>query len=521
MAAVTTPKFKSKEFKQALAALKGVYDSHSLGITLVDALDRRAAEQIYSRFAQAGRGVRVAGVGKEQLADKITEAFFRAEDVAYPVLRELDRAAKKERSIVASIPTDQAPARVRSYRAISLKRERAKFIWALARDPRPELVALATEMITQHFAEQAQLETTKRVLAGEEEGSALEQVELAKRLKEQAEHLREAATQAKSLRDKVEELEAERAQLLVKIGRSERGLRQEVQARQSAEDQLKVALREQASSTADLEAAVEAEKKEAERSAYIEELERKLRRVSKLASASKSLSSAQEALEASEHQRKQAERAWERERQALADEQSQLQSSQAKLQDDLQQCREELHQARQRVATLEPLVPEVGPDGEAKGVAVLLDQANLAATAYSLHRRKVDFGAVLSEVRGGRQLSRALAFVVDNGGVNFGGFCDSLRKSGWELRVKKPKRFSDGTQKADWDMGIAMEAVQLIGVVETVVIVSGDGDFAPLARYLRRNGLQVEAAGYDRSLATELQNAVDRTIHLSDCLEQS
>lgn len=514
MAGPSTPKFKSAEFKAALGALKAVYDSHALGITLVDALDRRVIEQLYARFGNPGRGIRTRSVAKTALAEKITQAFFSADDVAYQALRELDRAAKKERNIVASIPTEQAQVRVRSYRAISLKRERARFVWALARDPRPALQALATELVNAHFAEQAQLETSQRVLAGEEDPSALEQVELAKRLKDQSERLREAASQASSLRAQIEALEAERTQLLVKLGRSERSLRLEAKARQAAEQQLKA--RPQAPEPP----APEDRSLEAKQAAEIATLQSKLRRLDKLAGASKSLTAAQEALDLCERSRETERRAWERAREGLQREQAAHQDMQAKLQAELDGCRESLHQARQRLAQLEPLqAQQRSPDPAPEGLVVLLDQANLAATASAIYGRKVDFQAVLSQVLDGRPLARAVAFVVDNGGANFDGFCDALRHGGWELRVKKPKRFADGKQKADWDMSIAMEAVQLIGVAQTICLVSGDGDFAPLARHLRRAGLRVEAAGYDRTLASELMNAVDRTTLLNGCLE--
>ena len=109
---------------------------------------------------------------------------------------------------------------------------------------------------------------------------------------------------------------------------------------------------------------------------------------------------------------------------------------------------------------------------------------------------------------------KALAFVVDNGGTAFEAFCDTLRKSGWELRVKKPKTFADGQTKADWDMGIAMEAVALKGQAESMILVSGDGDFAPLLKQLQRWGHRVEVAAFSEGLALELINAADTVTRL-------
>ncbi|MEO1335389.1 MAG: NYN domain-containing protein, partial [Myxococcota bacterium] len=120
----------------------------------------------------------------------------------------------------------------------------------------------------------------------------------------------------------------------------------------------------------------------------------------------------------------------------------------------------------------------------------------------------------LDELTFGRPLIKALAFVVDNGGQHFERFCDTLRRSGWELRVKKPKRFGDGRTKADWDMGIAMEAVALRDRAPVIVLASGDGDFAPLVKQLRRWGQRVEVAAYSDGLAADLVNSADAVTRL-------
>lgn len=123
-----------------------VFDANSLGIVLLDALERRAAEEIFSRNAQGARGTRLSSMQKVELVGQITGWFFSSEQVAYQVLKELGRACQKERHIVASIPEDQAAERVGSYRAIAFKRERAKLVWALVRDERPLVRKLASRV---------------------------------------------------------------------------------------------------------------------------------------------------------------------------------------------------------------------------------------------------------------------------------------------------------------------------------------------------------------------------------------
>ena len=173
MIVAPTPKFKSREFKDALTALTSIFDAHSLGVVLLDALERRAAEQIYAKVAKQAGGGRITSQKKTELVGILTAGFFNHEEAAFMLMKELDRACQKERHIVASIPEEQAPERIGSYRAIALKRERAKFVWALARDHRQTVRELANRVITEFFRETAEVETARAVLEGSEDREAL------------------------------------------------------------------------------------------------------------------------------------------------------------------------------------------------------------------------------------------------------------------------------------------------------------------------------------------------------------
>lgn len=513
---LATPKFKSKGFKTALAALKSVFDAKGLSIVLTDALERKAAEQICARMKPkpgtppAARGGRAKALDRAQLVEQIIEVFFTDDEVAFQTMKELDRACSKERHMVASIPEEQAADRIGSYRAMALARERARMTWALARDERAAVREVANRVIVKIIEDATQLETAKAVVEGEGRAAASE-VELAKKLQEQASRLSEAADRVTSLESKVSRYEEERARLLAQIGAKERILRQESQAREQLDDQLS-SLRGQ---LADLEAkeqqAQQAIASEAEARAAAEELQQKVRRLSKLASASKSLAAVQEELERAKKKSEELERRAAHAEAETARVAEAADKEQAKLRGEVEELREELKAVRRRAAELERRVPdhEEARAPEPGTLAILLDQANLAATASMVHGRKVNFTALLEELSAGKKRRRALAFVVDNGGANFDAFCETLRRSGWDLRVKKPKQFQDGTSKADWDMGIAVEAVELRGRVETVYLVSGDGDFAPLVKLLRRWGMRVEVAAFPEGLAADLQTVAD------------
>lgn len=509
-----TPKFRSSELKDALASLKTIFDAHSLSVVLVDALERRSAEQIYKKFARGQMGRRIENIQKTELVGQLTTGFFNSDEVAFQILREMDRSCDKERHIVASIPEAQAPERIGSYRAIALKRERAKFVWALAREDRESVRDLANRVIREFFSEAADLEVSSRAVKdGASDERDLQGVDLARRLTEHAQRLNDAAQRVTDLESQLSKHEAERATLLAQIGARERALKEESQAREELEEQLgslKGALGKLDSEQEALEAA---QKSEDRARARADELANKVRRLSKLAGVSDRVTELQAEVEGLKKGNEEVQRQLTRAEAKAETLEADFGLERDKLQAQAQELREELKRARKLISALEkrPILEE---EASAEGVMVLLDQANLAASAHAVFRRKVNFAGLLDQLSAGRKVRRAVAFVVDNGGAHFDAFCDTLRRAGWELRVKKPKHFKNGRMKADWDMGIAVEAVEQHDRADTLVLVSGDGDFAPLVRLLKRRGLRVEVAAFSEALATELAEAADAVTRL-------
>ncbi len=447
-----TPKFRSKEFKDAAKALKNVFDAQSLGVVLLDALDRQSAEKIHSRVVGARRGQRLASLKKTEIVGPMAAGAFASDEVLYQLLKELDRACRKERHIVASIPEAQAGDRIGSYRALALKRERAKFVWALARDDRASVRDLANRVIKEFFEEAAEFQVVSNTLEGKAEEGALKKIDLAHRLKEQAERFHAAREKVSVLESKVAKFEAERATLLVEIGQKERALRRESETREELERHMA----EQKSALKALEAERAHDETERTQEMHaretVEELSARVRRLTKLADASTQLSSQKNEIQAARRQVQDLMRSLRQKEADQEKEHAAFKRQESKLRDELTASREDLKQARRRITELEKQVAQgpAHPEGESakKGVAVLLDQANLAGSATALYGRKVNFTAVLDQLRAGRSLVKAAAFVVDNGGSSFGAFCDTLRRSGWgasgQTAQGVPKRSGQG-----------------------------------------------------------------------------
>ena len=108
----------------------------------------------------------------------------------------------------------------------------------------------------------------------------------------------------------------------------------------------------------------------------------------------------------------------------------------------------------------------------------------------------LNFPALLERLLEGRSLRRAVAFAVAPEGAERERFAASLRNASIEVRWKAKQTFADGTTKADWDVGLAVTAMQWAGRAATVIIASGDGDFLPLIPALKALGTEVEVAGW-------------------------
>ncbi|MBV0923591.1 MULTISPECIES: NYN domain-containing protein [Haloarcula] len=148
-------------------------------------------------------------------------------------------------------------------------------------------------------------------------------------------------------------------------------------------------------------------------------------------------------------------------------------------------------------------------------VAVLADAQNLYHTARSLYSRNIDYSALLEDAVDGRELSRAIAYVIRADSPEEETFFEALVDIGFETRIKDIKTFQDGSKKADWDVGMSLDAVTLAKHNDAVVLCTGDGDFARLCHYLRHEGCRVEAMGFEESSSEDLKEAVDGFVDMS------
>ncbi len=150
-------------------------------------------------------------------------------------------------------------------------------------------------------------------------------------------------------------------------------------------------------------------------------------------------------------------------------------------------------------------------------VGVFIDTSNLYHSAKHLYKRKVNFGSVLKEAVSGRKLVRAVAYVVNSENGEEKNFFDALTKLGIETKTKDLQIFSGGAKKADWDVGIAVDAIKMAPKVDAIILIAGDGDFIPLVEYLQSTfGVQVEVVSFGKSASMKLKEIADDFLDLSN-----
>ena len=149
-------------------------------------------------------------------------------------------------------------------------------------------------------------------------------------------------------------------------------------------------------------------------------------------------------------------------------------------------------------------------------MGIFIDIQNLYHSSKNLYQARVNYKELIKELIGDRQLIVATAYVVKSDAVEGeSAFFDALKKVGLELRTKDLQIFAGGMKKADWDVGMAVDAIRMSDLIDVVILVTGDGDFVPLVEYLKwGKGRTVEVATFSRSASAKIKEAADEFIEL-------
>ncbi len=149
-------------------------------------------------------------------------------------------------------------------------------------------------------------------------------------------------------------------------------------------------------------------------------------------------------------------------------------------------------------------------------VGVFIDTQNLYHSAKNIYHARVNFGNVLKDSVADRRLIRARAYMVTTESGEETAFLEALTKMGIEPKTKDLQVFYGGAKKADWDVGLAVDAITASEKLDTIILFTGDGDFIPLVQYLKEHGCQVEVVSFGRSTSGRLKEVADHFLDLDE-----
>ena len=186
-----------------------------------------------------------------------------------------------------------------------------------------------------------------------------------------------------------------------------------------------------------------------------------------------------------------------------------------------QAARGALNQIRQTLTYLETQPLTESEDAypmttEQPRVGVFVDVQNMFYAAKDRYGRRVDYIKLLDLIVGPRYLMGAYAYVVQIPEIPQASFLSLLEHNGYTIKSKDLRLRGDGSAKGDWDVGIAVDVVSMLGSLDVVILASGDGDFCPLAELIKQQNKRVEVVAFEHNTSMDLQQIADQFFPIGD-----
>jgi len=143
-----------------------------------------------------------------------------------------------------------------------------------------------------------------------------------------------------------------------------------------------------------------------------------------------------------------------------------------------------------------------------KRIAILADVQNIYYTTRQAYGRQFDYRKLWQQISAAGEIISATAYAIHRGDTKQLKFQNALKDIGFTVKLKPYIQRSDGSAKGDWDVGIAIDAMEIASEVDTVILLSGDGDFDLLLdRLNKKYGISTEVYGVPSLTANSLIDA--------------
>jgi uncharacterized LabA/DUF88 family protein len=146
-----------------------------------------------------------------------------------------------------------------------------------------------------------------------------------------------------------------------------------------------------------------------------------------------------------------------------------------------------------------------------KKIAIFADVQNIYYTTRQAYGRQFNYRKLWQRISADGEVVSAIAYATQRSDDKQLKFQDALKHIGFTVKLKPYIQRSDGSAKGDWDVGITIDVMGIAKTVDTIVLLSGDGDFDLLLEKIKKDyGVSTEVYGVPTLTANSLIDAASR-----------
>jgi len=148
------------------------------------------------------------------------------------------------------------------------------------------------------------------------------------------------------------------------------------------------------------------------------------------------------------------------------------------------------------------------PESTMKKIAIFVDVQNIYYTTRDCYGRSFNYRKFWEKISSEGEIVYAAAYATHRDDDKQIKFQDALKHIGFTVKLKPYIQRSDGSAKGDWDVGITIDIMDIAKDVDTVILLSGDGDFDMLLEKIKKDfSVSTEVYGVPELTAKSLINA--------------